>query len=98
MMIFINAVYKAQSDGTKAKIPDEVSDVVCDKCGAMMVIRNGKFGRINIPEREASERKKDFEPFELGMSCEESCQEAGRCLRCDHFGYASFRGGRTEKW
>lgn len=59
---------------------------------------NGKYGRINIPEREASERKKDFEPFELGMSCEESCQEAGRCLRCDHFGYASFRGGRTEKW
>ncbi|MBQ7955507.1 MAG: FAD-dependent oxidoreductase [Lachnospiraceae bacterium] len=58
----------------------------------------GKYGRIAIPEREASERKKDFEPIELGMSCEESCQEAGRCLRCDHFGYASFRGGRTEKW
>ena len=58
----------------------------------------GKFGRISVPEREVSERKNDFEPMELELSCEESCQEAGRCLRCDHFGYASFRGGRTEKW
>lgn len=74
-------------------------EITCDvKIPDVSYEINGKFGRINIPEREASERKKDFEPFELGMSCEESCQEAGRCLRCDHFGYASFRGGRTEKW
>ena len=74
-------------------------EITCDvKIPDVSYDNSGKFGRINIPEREASERKKDFEPFELGMSCEESCQEAGRCLRCDHFGYASFRGGRTEKW
>lgn len=74
-------------------------EITCDvKIPDVSYEISGKFGRINIPEREASERKKDFEPFELGMSCEESCQEAGRCLRCDHFGYASFRGGRTEKW
>lgn len=74
-------------------------EITCDvKIPDVSFDDNGKYGRINISEREASERKKDFEPFELGMSCEESCQEAGRCLRCDHFGYASFRGGRTEKW
>lgn len=74
-------------------------EITCDvKIPDVSYDNSGKFGRINIPEREASDRKKDFEPFELGMSCEESCQEAGRCLRCDHFGYASFRGGRTEKW
>lgn len=74
-------------------------EITCDvKIPDVSFEDSGKYGRINIPEREASERKKDFEPFELGMSCEESCQEAGRCLRCDHFGYASFRGGRTEKW
>ena len=28
------------------KQPDEVSDVKCDKCGAMMVIKNGKFGKF----------------------------------------------------
>ena len=29
---------------------------------------------------------------------EEAMQEAGRCLRCDHFGYGIFKGGRVEKW
>ncbi|NLI55206.1 MAG: type I DNA topoisomerase [Clostridiales bacterium] len=28
------------------KIPDEVSDVVCEKCGAMMVYKVGRFGRF----------------------------------------------------
>ena len=28
------------------KIPDEVSDVVCDKCGAMMVYKIGRFGKF----------------------------------------------------
>ena len=40
----------------------------------------------------------DFEPIEYGFSCEEACQEAGRCLRCDHFGFGAFRGGREEQW
>lgn len=43
---FINAVYKAQSDGTKAKVPDEVTDEVCEKCNSKMVIRTGKFGKF----------------------------------------------------
>jgi len=43
---FEEAVKFAMSDGTKARIPDEESDVVCDKCGAMMVIRSGKFGKF----------------------------------------------------
>ena len=29
---------------------------------------------------------------------EEAMQEAGRCLRCDHFGYGIFKGGRTTQW
>ena len=33
-----------------------------------------------------------------GMSEEEALQEARRCLRCDHFGYGIFKGGRVEKW
>lgn len=55
-------------------------------------------GRVELPERDANERKKDFESVELGMTCEEGCQEAGRCLRCDHYGFGIFRGGRVEKW
>ena len=55
-------------------------------------------GRVELPERDANERKKDFEHAELGMTCEEACQESGRCLRCDHFGFGVFRGGRVDKW
>ena len=55
-------------------------------------------GRVNLRELSAAERKGCFEPFELGMSEKEACQEAGRCLRCDHFGYGIFKGGRTKEW
>ncbi len=55
-------------------------------------------GRVNPKEREASERKCDFECMECSMTDEEVAQEAGRCLRCDHFGYGIFKGGRVEKW
>ncbi len=55
-------------------------------------------GRVEVALREAAERRNDFEPIEYGFSCEEACQEAGRCLRCDHFGFGAFRGGREEQW
>lgn len=43
---FEDAVKQAMSDGTTARLPDEVSDVKCEKCGAMMVIRSGRFGKF----------------------------------------------------
>ena len=55
-------------------------------------------GRISHSEREASERKCDFNCTEYCMTHEEAQQEASRCLRCDHFGYGNFKGGRIEKW
>ena len=55
-------------------------------------------GRVNLTEREAGERIKDFEGIENCMTEKEACQEAGRCLRCDHFGYGIFKGGRATKW
>lgn len=54
-------------------------------------------GRVNLTEREAEEIK-DFEGIENCMTSKEACQEAGRCLRCDHFGYGIFKGGRATKW
>ena len=36
--------------------------------------------------------------IEEGMTCEEACQEARRCIRCDHFGFGILKGGRIEKW
>lgn len=54
--------------------------------------------RVNMRVRQASERIKDFELIEEGMTCEEACQEAKRCIRCDHFGFGILKGGRIEKW
>lgn len=55
-------------------------------------------GRVNLTEREASERVKDWEGCENCMTEKEAKQEAGRCLRCDHFGYGIFKGGREKIW
>lgn len=55
-------------------------------------------GRINISEREAALRKLDFECIELGITKEGACQEAGKCLRCDYYGFGAFRGGRKTEW
>ena len=55
-------------------------------------------GRINTTEREACERKHDFQCIECGLTDEEAHEEASRCLRCDHFGYGVFRGGRKGTW
>lgn len=55
-------------------------------------------GRVNLTEREACLRVKDFEGVENCMTENEAKQEAGRCLRCDHFGYGIFKGGRESIW
>ena len=55
-------------------------------------------GRINTTEREACERRCDFEDIECGLTEEGARTEASRCLRCDHYGYGIFRGGRNVKW
>ena len=59
---------------------------------------NPPHGRINTTERQACERKNDFTCIECGMTDEEANAESSRCLRCDHFGYGIFRGGRTSTW
>ena len=55
-------------------------------------------GRCEMKERESSERVHDWNLVELGLTEEEAHQEASRCLRCDHFGYGAFRGGRNHQW
>lgn len=54
--------------------------------------------RCEMTEREAAERVGDFDLVERGLTAEEAHQEAGRCLRCDHFGFGAFRGGRIDQW
>ncbi len=55
-------------------------------------------GRVNLTEREASERKNDFNAIEHEMTCMQANLESSRCLHCDYFGFGNFRGGRETKW
>ncbi len=55
-------------------------------------------GRIQLKEKESGIRKHTFDAMECGMTEQEACQEAGRCLRCDKFGFSTLKGGRTLKW
>lgn len=54
--------------------------------------------RAELPEREMTQRVKDFDAVELNMNKKEAHQEANRCLRCDHFGFGIFKGGRESIW
>lgn len=55
-------------------------------------------GRVNLRFRNANSRRLDFDPVETGMTCQEADQESARCLRCDHFGISTLRGGRNKQW
>jgi len=52
------------------------------------------YGRVNVTERSARERKNDFDPVEKGISYDEAMQECSKCLRCDHYGCGVLEGGR----
>ena len=43
---FSEQLEKAERNIEKVEVKDEVSDVQCDKCGAMMVYKMGRFGRF----------------------------------------------------
>ena len=68
----------------------EIPHPVMHDCGA--------YGRIQPDMRPAGERSRDFEQIELCMTDEEACQESGRCLHCDHFGYGILKGGKEQEW
>ena len=55
-------------------------------------------GRVNLKSNCTPNCKGDFSLVVEGMSLEEAQQESSRCLRCDHFGYGIFKGGRNTEW
>lgn len=55
-------------------------------------------GRVNLTSRGIEKIEGDFDLVSQGMSRQEAEQECSRCLRCDHFGYGKFKGGRSTQW
>ena len=55
-------------------------------------------GRVNLKQNCRPDCAGDFSLVAQGMTQDEANQESSRCLRCDHFGYGIFKGGRTSEW
>ena len=71
------------ADEKKIELPPEETDIICDKCGARMVVKNGRFGKFaacpNYPEckntkqlaKDGKSAKEDKAPTPApGMTCE----------------------------
>ncbi len=67
-----------------------INDIILPAC---RLNDNEPKGRVEMKERPAYERVKDFGLMECPMTDEEAHQESGRCLHCDHFGYGIVKGG-----
>ena len=55
-------------------------------------------GRVNLRANEIENIVDNFDLVTAGMTDEEAKQECSRCLRCDQFGFGSFRKGRVMEW
>ena len=75
-------------------------DCVTGPATAIRAIAAGKVAAANIDEQLGyhHEITVDIDIPAPGLTCEGACTEASRCLRCDHFGYGIFKGGRSTKW
>lgn len=76
---FEKDVKQALYSGDTAKIPDEESNEICEKCGTKMVIRSGKFGKFlacpNFP------KCKNTRPIEEDNPVVAKCPKCGKNVR-----------------
>ena len=53
-------------------------------------------GRAETEEKDPFERRTNFDEVEIPMTPEEALREAGRCLRCDHYGCGAMAGASGD--
>jgi len=86
---FEKYLVKAGEDNTRIKIEPQESDVICDKCGANMVIREGKYGKFlacpNYPEC------KNIKSYEVKKTVQKSVAKCPDCGK-DVFARKSRKG------
>ena len=66
---FEKVLKEAEEKIGDVELKDEVSDVVCDKCGAMMVYKQGKFGKFLACPNFPSCRNTKNIVKEIGIKC-----------------------------
>lgn len=68
---FLVSINKAYAGDKRLKIEEEVTDTVCEKCGAKMVVRSGKYGKfLACPNYPKCKNIKNI------------VETAGKCPRC----------------
>ena len=95
---FAKTLEHAEEAIEKIEIKDEVSDVECDKCGAMMVYKFGRFGRFlacpNFPEcRNTKAILVEIEapcPSCGGKLLEKTSRKGRKFYGCEHYPECEF--------
>lgn len=85
-------------EGTYMKVPDEETDVVCEKCGRNMVIKNGRFGKFlacpGFPECRNTKRivveTPGTCPLCSGKILEKKSKKGKKFYGCEHNPECSF--------
>ncbi len=95
---FEKKLERAEKDIEKIVIEDEKSDVICDKCGAVMVYKNGRFGRFlacpNFPECRNTQPILTY----IGVKCpqcggellEKTSKKNRKFYGCEHYPQCDF--------
>ena len=85
-------------DGTRIKVPDEETDVVCELCGRNMVIKTGRFGKFlacpGFPECKNTKRivqeTGGFCPLCKGRILSKKSKKGKQYFGCEHNPKCSF--------
>lgn len=41
---FIDTIERVEKEAARVKVPEEITDIVCENCGAFMAVKHGRFG------------------------------------------------------
>ncbi len=95
---FARELEAATAMATKLELPPEETDIICDKCGAKMVVKSGRYGKFaacpNYPEckntkplEKVTEQTKPEKPEE---KVEYKCEHCGSDMVVRHGRYGNF--------
>lgn len=95
---FARELESATANATKLEIPPEETDMICEKCGAKMVVKSGRYGKFaacpNYPEckntkplEKAAEASKHES---TGEKVEYKCEQCGSDMVVRHGRYGNF--------
>ncbi len=94
---FSEELERASKSAVKAELPPEETDLICEKCGARMIVKNGRYGKFaacpNYPECKNTKplRQKETVPErEEQTATDMKCELCGGDMVLRHGRYGSF--------